>query len=147
MHFIAFRDPLLLLAVATSSTPHRSAAVRLVKKWTPCRWQIPRGSAEINKTKLDSSTAPLLPGERERAWLHGAADGESAVVSAPACVVVVLVLYVGAGGETLQCLGSCISASPTVRDAFTASACLLRDHLTAHTDMNSSWNWAAGRSH
>lgn len=77
MHFIAFRDPLLLLAAATSSTPHRSAAVRLVKKWTLCRWQIPRGSAEINKTKLDSSRAPLLPGERERAWLHGAADGRA----------------------------------------------------------------------
>lgn len=65
-------------------------------------------------------------------------ERERAVVNAPACVVevvLVLVVYVGAGGETLQCLGSCISASPTVRDAFTANACLLlRVHLTTQTD-------------
>lgn len=57
-------------------------------------------------------------------------------MNAPAYVVeeVVVVVYVGAGGETLQCLGSCISASPTVRDASTANACLLRVHLTTQTD-------------
>lgn len=50
-------------------------------------------------------------------------------------------VYVGAGGETLQCLGSCISASPTVRDASAANACLLRVHLTTQADtMNSSGN-------
>ncbi|KAM7402169.1 hypothetical protein PAMP_017433 [Pampus punctatissimus] len=61
-------------------------------------------------------------------------ERKGAVVNAPACVVVVVVVYVGTGGETLQCLGSCISASPTVRDASTADACLLRVHLTTETD-------------
>lgn len=64
--------------------------------------------------------------------------------SARACEgVCVSVLYVGAGGETLQCLGSCISASSG--DASSSGACLLRVHLTLHADMNSSRNWATGR--
>lgn len=78
-------------------------------------------------------------------------ERESGRGRAGLCVIVVLVLVVvcmcvGAGGETLQCLGSCISASPTVRDAFTANACLLRVHLTRETEMKSSGNWA-WRSH
>lgn len=68
---------------------------------------------------------------------------QSGAVNAPICV---LVLYVGAGAETLQCLGSCISVSLTVRDASTAGASLLRDHLTAQADVKTSGSWAAGRS-
>lgn len=103
----------------------------------------------INKAKLDSSPASLLPGERERARIHGLLmrerEKESGRGRAGLCVIVVLVLLVvcmcvGAGGETLQCLASCISASPTVRDAFTANACLLRVHLTRETEMKSSGN-------
>lgn len=104
--------------------------------------QIPRGHAEINKTRFFFCSSVAW-------WAWTRIDAlllmrERAVVPAPVCVLVLVVLvvvYMWEQERLCSVLAAAFSVSPTDRDASAANACLLlRVHLTTHTDMK--WSCA-----